>query len=76
MSPLKSAAIVSSVSGLGAAALLFFAVHNWVVAVGFLAAAFLAFGILATWRLLRPATEQTRRTIDWDFTRVVADASA
>ncbi|MBB3878615.1 hybrid sensor histidine kinase/response regulator [Sphingomonas pseudosanguinis] len=76
LSPLKSAAIVSTVSGLGAAALLFFAVRDWVVALGFLAAALLAFGVIAAWRLLRPATEQTRRTIDWDFTRVVADASA
>ena len=76
LSPLKSAAIVSTLSGLGAAALLFFAVQDWVVAIGFLAAALLAFGVVVAWRLLRAPTEQTRRSIDWDFTRVVADASA
>ncbi len=73
--PVRIAAIVSLVSGVGAAALLFLAIGNWIVAAGFLAAALLAFGLILVWRILTPRVEQTRRSVDWDFARVVADAS-
>ena len=73
--PVRIAGLVSLVSGVGAAALLFLAIGNWIVAAGFLAAALLAFGLILAWRILTPRVEQTRRSVDWDFARVVADAS-
>ncbi|WP_343525578.1 response regulator [Sphingomonas sp.] len=74
-SPVRVAAVLSIASGAMAAALLFLAIRSWIVAAGFLAAALIAFGVVLTYRALRPRVEQARRTIDWDFARVVADAS-
>lgn len=74
-SPVRVAGLVSIASGVCAAALLFAAVRSWIVAAGFLAAALLVFGAMLAWRLLMPRTEQARRSVDWDFARVVADAS-
>ena len=73
--PVRIAGLVSVASGAGAATLLFVAIRSWIVAAGFLAAALLVFGVILVWRLLTPRVEQTRRSVDWDFARVLADAS-
>ncbi|MET4895960.1 response regulator [Sphingomonadaceae bacterium jetA1] len=76
LTPLRTAALVSVSSGVVAAALLFLVVHDWIVAAGFLGAAILVFGAVLGSRLLNPRNASTRRAIDWDFARVVADASS
>ncbi|MFE8583986.1 response regulator [Sphingomonas sp. NCPPB 2930] len=75
LSPVRAAALVSTLGGTAAAGLMFFAIRNWIVAAGFLATALLMLAILVMWRLLSPRAQEMRRTIDWDFARVVADAS-
>ena len=73
--PRRLAALAAGGAGVGAAALILLASGSVVVAAGFLATALIAGGIVIAWRVLAPTPVAPSPEIDWDFARIVADAS-
>jgi two-component system cell cycle sensor histidine kinase/response regulator CckA len=73
--PRRLAALAAGGAGVGAAALILLASGSVVVAAGFLATALIAGGIVIAWRVLAPKPVAPSPEIDWDFARIVADAS-
>ncbi|MBB4154110.1 two-component system cell cycle sensor histidine kinase/response regulator CckA [Sphingomonas jinjuensis] len=71
----RLAALASVVAGIAAAAVVLTLIGSWIVAAAFMATAIVAGGTAVAWRMVAPASAGTSRIIDWDFTRVVAQAS-
>ena len=75
ITPIRAAAAVTIAAALLAALLILYLIDSPVIAAGFLGAAIIAGGITVAWRLLAPAKPPAARQIDWDFARIVAEAS-
>ncbi|WP_337303160.1 hybrid sensor histidine kinase/response regulator [Sphingomonas sp. MMO-176] len=75
MSPTRLALAIGVGASASAAAIVFLLVGNAILAAGFLAAALVVGGVAIAVRLLMPVPESQPRSIDWDFTRAVAQAS-
>ncbi|WP_031440069.1 hybrid sensor histidine kinase/response regulator [Sphingomonas sp. FUKUSWIS1] len=75
LGPNRRAALVAAVTGIAASGLVLGMIGDLVVAAAFLAAAIIVVGAVIVWRLLARAGSAELRTIDWDFTRAVAQAS-
>ncbi|WP_375422481.1 response regulator [uncultured Sphingomonas sp.] len=75
-SPIKTAALVAIGTTVLAAALVLLLANSLVAAVGFLAMGLVTGGAVFAWRLLGPQARVEQRTIDWDFTRKLAEASS
>ncbi|HVF95562.1 MAG TPA: response regulator [Sphingomonas sp.] len=74
-SPARAAAFVAGVTTLAAAALVLLTAESIAAAAGFVAMGLVVGGAVFAWRLLGPAKGVEQRTIDWDFTRKLAEAS-
>jgi two-component system cell cycle sensor histidine kinase/response regulator CckA len=75
LGPNRRAALVAAVTGIAASGLVLGMIGDLVVAAAFLAAAIIVIGAVIVWRVLARAGSAELRTIDWDFTRAVAQAS-
>ncbi|MEA1084527.1 response regulator [Sphingomonas sp. CD22] len=74
--PTRTAALLAGAITLAAAVLILAVVGSLVAAAGFLAVGIIAAGMVFAWRLLTPQHATEPRTIDWEFTRAVAQASS
>ncbi|MBI0474918.1 response regulator [Sphingomonas sp. MA1305] len=74
-SPLRAAALVAAGTALAAGLVVFLLVGSAWIAAGFLAAALAVAGIAIAVRLLAPVAAVEARSIDWGFTRAIAQAS-
>ncbi len=76
LDPTRAAAVIGVVAALAAAALILFLVGSLAAAAGFLATGIIAGGAVLLWRVLTPPAQAGARSIDWEFTRAVAQASS
>ncbi|WP_294214946.1 response regulator [uncultured Sphingomonas sp.] len=76
LNPTRAAALVAGAATVAAAALVLWLVGSVVAAAGFVATGIVAAGAVIAWRMLAPARVAATPTIDWAFTRAVAQASA
>ena len=75
LTPTRTAALIAGGAAVLAALLVLLLAHSLIIAAGFLAAGLILGGAILAWRTLAPAPKAATRTIDWDFTRAVAEAS-
>ncbi|MCI1143200.1 response regulator [Sphingomonas sp. WKB10] len=75
LNPTRAAALVAGAATVAAAALVLWLVGSIVAAAGFVATGIVAAGAVIAWRMLAPARVAATPTIDWAFTRAVAQAS-
>ena len=75
LNPARAAALVAGAATVVAAALVLWLVGSIVAAAGFVATGIVAAGAVIAWRMLAPARVAATPTIDWAFTRAVAQAS-
>ena len=75
LNPTRAAALVAGAATVTAAALVLWLVGSIIAAAGFIATVIVAAGAVIAWRMLAPARVAATPTIDWAFTRAVAQAS-
>ena len=76
LTPTRSAALAAATAGLAAALLILWLVGSLAIAAAFLATGLVLGGAIVAWRRLAPAAAAEARSIDWSFTRAVAETSA
>ena len=75
ITPTRIAALVAGAASLVAALLVLVLAKSLILAAGFLGAGVLIGGGIIAWRTLAPQPRASARAIDWDFARVIAEAS-
>jgi two-component system cell cycle sensor histidine kinase/response regulator CckA len=76
LSPPRAAALVAGIATTAAAALILGVVGSLAAAAGFLSIGIIAAGAVIAWRLLASPAHDQAQSIDWAFTRAVAQASS
>ena len=75
LTPVRLAALIAAGASAGAALLVLLVVHSVVLAAAFLGAGLIVGGAIIAWRVLAPRPQPATRSIDWDVSRAIAQAS-
>ena len=75
LDPTRAAAEVAGIATLAAAGLVLLLVGSVAAAAGFAAIGIIAGGAVVAWRLLSTPSVRDQQSVDWEFTRTVAQAS-
>ncbi len=75
LDPTRAAAVVAGIATLAAAGLVLLLVGSVAAAAGFAAVGIIAGGAVVAWRLLSSPPVRDQQSVDWEFTRTVAQAS-